>query len=163
VTLEELVELEASWQNKVSPIPGCFGWEPYSLESFSELLAIAASRNFLASFLDAGAGIGTKVIRATHYGLIASGIDLVPEFLAEAARIGADVQYGDVREWDYSLYGIVYVNHPLIDQDEEAQLEFAIHDGMASGSVLVAVNYGIAPDWPEIGRIGEWNAVWVKP
>lgn len=187
--LAGIAGLEAAWVGRVTPPPGCFGWEPYDPRLFAGLLAAclphvpAGNR----AFLDAGCGIGTKCLLAQRAGLAAHGIDLVPEFLAEAARLGVSAELADARAYGgYGSFGLVYVNHPLAcgpGCDDEAALEQRIHEAMAPGAVLLSVNCDLAPGcaahkpgtpctdacphdaaaWPQITRAGAWAAAWVKP
>ena len=182
-----MTALEAAWRGRVQVPSEFFGWEPYDLPAFMELLAAAmAAAPAGALFFDAGCGIGTKCLIAAQAGCVASGIDRVPEFVTEARRLGVDAQVADVRDWDYSPYGIVYVNHPLAcgpGCDDEAVLEHRVHESMAPGAALISVNYDLAPGcsvhgpdvpcteacphaaaaWREIARLGAWAAAWAKP
>jgi hypothetical protein len=110
----------------------------------------------------------------------------MPEFLTEAIRLGVACELADARDWDgYDRFGLVYLNHPLVcgpNCKDEAVLENWVHGQMSSGSVLLAVNYDLAPgcpahgslspcnddcpgtaSWHEITRTGQWAAAWVKP
>jgi SAM-dependent methyltransferase len=167
MTLAEIAALETAWQGRIPPDdPACFGWEPYSPDAFAALLEDCLPRvpSGNRTFLDAGCGIGTKCVLAAQAGLEAYGFDLVPEFLAEARQLGVACEQADARMFTrYGDFGLVYVNHPLVPGPGETALERRVHAAMAAGSVLMAVNYDIAPDWPEISRAGPWDAAWVKP
>lgn len=166
---EEIAGLEAAWAGRVTgrEDPAFFGWEPAPVPLFTPLLEACLPHvpPGNRTFLDAGCGIGTKALLAAGAGLEAYGLDRVPAYVAEAIRLGVTAWEGYAEDYDgYARYGCVYVNHPRRDPAGEAELERAIHAQMARGSVLLAVNYGIAPaGWAEVARAGDWNAAWVKP
>lgn len=120
-----------------------YGWEPYPAASFVNLLTIAMgqTRN-QGMFIDVGCGIGTKVRIAEAMGLDAYGVELFPEYVAEARRTGMRVQQYDVRTdgFDYSRYDIVYINHPLRDTVAQDAVEYRLQDRMKPGAVLITVN-----------------------
>ena len=190
MTLDEIHELETSWIGRVpSDDPECFGWEPFNIHVFADLidscLEYVPAGNRTA--LDAGCGIGTKCLYMFQAGLEAYGFDRMREFLDEAERLGVPCELADARTFArYGDYGLVYVNHPLAcgqGCNDEARLERAIHRQMRTGAVLLDVNYDLAPGcsahpadspctddcpedgaaWPEIVRWGRWSAAWVKP
>lgn len=180
--LEEINALEQSWIGRIPADPGYFAWEPFPVKQFADLLA-AVPRG---RFIDAGCGIGTKCFLAAQAGFDAEGIERVPAFVAEAHRLGVRAVQADVRDWDFSPYDVVYVNHPLAcgeGCDDEAVLEHHIHETMRSGAALIAVNYDLAPGcvahsqlvpcgdscqphslvgYREVARAAQWAAVWVK-
>lgn len=186
-----IVALEQEWIGRVeiSQPETYFDWQPFPVEQFITLLEACFLHVPVGNrtFLDAGCGIGTKLLIAADHNLDAHGIDRVPEYLTEAAQLGTDVEQSLIEDYAaYGTFGLVYVNHPLAtsatDMDE-VLLERLIHDQMASGSVLLAVNYDLAPGctahppdrvcdencpidtydgWAEIVRDGAWNAGWVK-
>lgn len=184
--LDEIAALEQAWLRKVAVPPEFFGWEPYDLTGFTDLLrqALPHVPPGNRTFLDAGCGIGTKCLVAEGCGLRAHGIDREPAFLAEARRLGVECEPADVRDFPrYGEYGLVYVNHPLTDPAAEVALERYVHEQAARRSVLLAVNYDLAPlcpahppvrpcdescpqgagPWLEVARSGAWAAARVKP
>lgn len=164
-----IAALEAAWQHRV-PVrePGEFwDWQPADLGVFARLLAAAVPHCPPGrTFCDVGCGIGTKCLLAEAAGIPAAGIDRVPEYLAEAARLGVAVTLADARTYRrYRSHGIVYVNHPLRDSAAEEVLERYIHAEMAPGAVLMAYNAGCFPPdtWREItADRPAWRGVWVK-
>jgi SAM-dependent methyltransferase len=191
VTLDEISALEASWLNRVqvSEREKYFDWQPADPVVFTRLLELCLPHvpPGNRTFLDAGCGIGTKCLIAAQHGLAAYGFDRVPEYVAEARRLGVSADPGLAEMYQgYGQHGLVYVNHPLAcgpGCDDEATLEHYIHEQMAPGSVLMFMNYDLAPGcsvhsqdqpctdacphdaaaWPEIARLGAWMAAWVKP
>jgi SAM-dependent methyltransferase len=168
MTIDEIAALEQQWVGRVQvPARGVyFDWQPAPVAMFAvlleECLPYVPSDN--KTFLDVGCGIGTKGLLAKQAGLDAYGLDRVPEYVSEAIRIGIVAWEGLAEDYDaYARYGMVYINHPLVPIFEEAVLERDIHSQMASGSVLMTVNYDVVPaGWAEIARVGDWNAGWVK-
>jgi trans-aconitate methyltransferase len=92
------------------------------------------------SFLDLGAGIGTKVLIAAQLGYQAMGVEVVPAYLSKAREIGANVAYGDVRSTSVRGFGIVYLNHPLADACEENALEARVLAELSPGAALINVH-----------------------
>lgn len=132
-----------------------YGWEPYPATSFVNLLTVAMSVNH-GKFIDVGCGIGTKVRIAEFMGLEAYGVELFAQYVEEARSIGVNVQAYDIREdgFDYSQYGIIYINHPLRDTHAQDLLEYRIQDQMDPGAVLITVNNirTMPEDWEMICR-----------
>jgi SAM-dependent methyltransferase len=179
MNIEEITELEEAWIKRHPEIrqrDDVYGWEPYPAWAFESLLLIAMSSNRTGAFLDVGSGIGTKVLIAQQLGLSACGIDMFPEYAAEADSIGVRTILADVREFQgYDKFGIVYINHPLRDRDEEFKLERMIQEQMAVGAALITVNNLRAvvnrsmgweviatPLWPDNPMRLRWDFVAVK-
>jgi SAM-dependent methyltransferase len=191
VDLAGITSLELSWLNRVaiSERDKYFDWQPADPAIFMQLLELCLPHvppgNL--TFLDAGCGIGTKCLLAAQSGLAAYGIDRVPEYLEEAARLGVDCELALAEDYQhYADFGLVYCNHPMVcgpGCEDEAVLEHYIHVQMAPGSVLMFANYDLAPGcsvhpqdrpctdecpheaaaWPQVARLGPWTAAWVKP
>jgi SAM-dependent methyltransferase len=188
--LAEIEALEAAWQGRVAVTEPetYFGWEPCPPRQFLDLLRaclphVPPGRR---TFIDAGCGIGTKLLLAQQEGLAAHGIDRVPEFVAEARRLGASADLGLIEDYTgFGRFGLVYYNHPLAcgpGCDFEAGLEHHIHRQVPPGSVVIGMNYDLAPGcrrhppdrpcdddcpyelagWAEVARLGPWAAAWVK-
>jgi SAM-dependent methyltransferase len=143
VTPEEIADLEDEWSQTANEAAalGQIGFLPYPLDGFRYLLQMV--RPFLPpahSFLDLGAGIGTKVLIAAQLGYQAMGVEVVPAYLTKAREIGANVAYGDVRSTSVRGFGIVYLNHPLAVADEQADLEARIRAELSPGAALICVN-----------------------
>lgn len=137
-----------------------YGWEPYPATAFVNLLYVAMSAN-RGKFIDVGCGIGTKVRIAEALGLEAYGIELFEPYVEEARSLGAQVQQFDIREeFDYSQYGIIYINHPFRDTHAQDVLEYRIQRQMAPGSVLITVNNirTMPEDWEMLCR-----PLWSEP
>lgn len=160
---------EANWRDQVwltrhkelREVEVLYGWEPYPAASFANLLTVAMSVN-RGTFLEVGCGIGTKLRIAEVMGLEALGLELFPEYVEEARSIGVQVQQYDIREdgFDYSQYGIVYINHPLRDTQAQDILEYRIQDQMKPGAVLITVNNirTMPEDWEMLCR-----PLWSEP
>jgi SAM-dependent methyltransferase len=143
VKLAEIDQLEQEWKD-IHPEhrqqEGRWGWEPFPVDRFLPLLVIAAARNH-GPFLDVGCGIGTKLLIAESRGLKAEGIEIVPDYVDEARRLGVNASVADAVTFTrYGEFGIVFINHPLKDFDAEDSLELMIQDQMSPGAVLITVN-----------------------
>jgi SAM-dependent methyltransferase len=142
--MTDLHALEMEWAGRMTEgVPlDCIRFIPYPMGRFRLLLETAMAHGS-GPFLDLGAGIGTKVLAAKEAGLDAHGIELVPAYLAEAERIGADVRPGDIRHIQASrlaLYGIIYLNHPLAGAEATQALENRVRVALRPGGVLICVN-----------------------
>lgn len=151
--IEAIRQLELDWLEKYrvlrSASEDSYGWEPFPISRFYNMLILAMSHN-RGPFLDVGCGIGTKVLLASQVGIEAQGIELFPEYVAEAERLGVKVEQADARSYGrYGEFGIIYINHPLRDIEEEDKLERHIQRQMVPGSVLIAVN--------NIRTVPRWN------
>jgi hypothetical protein len=186
--LEAITALEASWLGRVATTARdrYFDWQPAAPALFTRLLAACLPHvpPGNRTFIDAGCGIGTKCLLAGRYGLAAHGIDRVPEYVAEAARLGVSAELALIEDYTgFARYGLVYVDHPAVGGGDEARLEAGIHAQMAPRSVLMAMSYDLAPGcpahppgrpcddacptdahdgWTEVARLGAWIAGWVK-
>ena len=142
MTPEETADWEDEWAGH--PTPGTVGFIPYPLPEFRILLkaAIAAARFPAPTFIDLGAGIGSKVETAAQLGCKEPlGVEIYPAYIAEARRKGVcGVHYGDVRKTPVAGYGIVYLNHPLAVASEQLALEARIAAELSPGSVWICVH-----------------------
>ncbi len=160
--------LERSWVGKpIGRLDERFHlWAPYGVDEFLRLLDVAIPAARDKTFLDVGCGIGTKCLLAKDRGLEVHGVEWVPEYVAEARQLGVRVYEADIRNWpDYDKFGIVYLNCPFKDNEEEAEFERWLQDAIRSGSVLIQVNDCIAPvGWQTLFDDRKyWCGVWVKP
>jgi len=176
--LRELASAERAWNDRTVRYPraDAVPWLPFPRSQFIALLAdaveaapvrVLAGQFIPATFLDVGAGTGTKIrLAEALFGLTGMGIEIVPEMAAEAAAHHLRVELADAFEWD-GYYGadIVYLNRPSTLMEE---LEARVMDGMASGAVLMMVNGRCDPGtsgWTLVSR--EWgepvHGCWIKP
>jgi hypothetical protein len=164
---ETWAQLERDWWRKARQDvqPGCIGWVPYPFTRFLNLLHLAMGYS-KGPYLELGAGIGTKCLAAEVMGLEARGIENCADYLAEAQRLTAPVELGDVRTTDVSGAGIVFLNHPLSDAQAEIDLELAVQAQLAPGAVLITVNSLAAPvrgaHWVVIARPMHYDLVVMK-
>lgn len=161
----EIAALERSWEGRVqvSEPARYYGWVPSRATLFQGLLGLCVPHAPSRTFLDAGCGIGTKCLLAQQMGLAAHGIDRVLEYVEEAQRLGVGAEVCHIENYTgYASFGIVYFYQPAPD-DYEPVLEKVIHERMAPGAVLMSAAYVRDPGWPEIARLGERIAAWVKP
>jgi len=170
IDLRELEALEARWKEPGdSPLlPDAYGFQAFRIPDFLRLLAVAVMAVApMRSFLDAGCGIGTKVLIARDmFGLDAAGIDVVPSYVEEAGRLGLGgmVALVDVREFGgYGEQDIVYCYGPFREPDAQAAFEKRLHAAMRPGSILIAVMPTLKPrGWECLFRV-PWQGVWRKP
>jgi len=193
--LRELDAAEQTWRQQPVRYPreDAVPWMPYSIPHFVSLLteAVAASARprdpmrpepGALAFLDVGCGPGTKCrLASALFGLAASGVDIVPRFVGEAQAHGVNATVADAFDYFAPLeegatwppgcdpvwrYDIILVNRPSGLQDE---LEGMVMDRMASGAVLIAINWRHDPakerDWlPQYQEYGEpIVGVFLKP
>jgi trans-aconitate methyltransferase len=162
-----VVALESAWKDRHSCRDGdCWGFAAYPVDMFRRILAAAieAVAKPCPVFFDAGAGIGTKVLLAARAGCEASGVEHNQHYVDEAARIGAAVTLGDVREHDYSTADIVWLNWPLRDPVEQAALQAQIARQLHPGAVLALGNaYQPPPGWEQLTSVVNRDGAWRKP
>ena len=163
----DVAALEAYWHDR--PVdgvpPGCLPWLPYPADDFDVLLGEAVLLTLGTRFLDVGCGIGTKCVLAASRGLLAAGVEVVPAYQHEAARLGIPLFAADARMWDgYGEWDIVYVNCPLAADEAEAVLELRVQDRMRPGGVLISVNSAAPPGagWDVALRLNAHDLVAVK-
>ena len=161
VFLTDLREIEKQWRTEAASSPqdpDYVGWMPYDLSRFvmflTDAVAVATPGPLsLISFLDVGAGPGTKVLLARElYDMDAAGIEIVPEYRAAAVVLGAQVLLCDARTYlCYAAYDIVYLNRPVQDVAFERQVMAA----MRPGAVLITVNGMTRPPHTEWEPVAE--------
>lgn len=140
-----------------------YGYIPLPSREWKPSFGVAfAHLKPMALFLDVGAGVGTKVLRACHAGLNAYGIEINPRYQKIAQKLGASVLEADARIWDqYAIYDCVFMFHLLQDVEEEIALEHKIMSMMKSGAILIlygAVPWELDRDWEVLGE-----HCWRKP
>lgn len=147
--IAELEEIEAAWQDPPEArTDDHFPCIPYPLGLFADLCDTAVRAALRGSppdevwFLDVGCGIGTKAAYAHRmHGVHARGIDRFHQYVTEAERNGILAAVWDASEFThYSVYDIVYVNHPYRDPLAQHLLDQKIQDAMQPGSLLITVN-----------------------
>ena len=177
--LRELDTSERAWntRNVRYPRQDAVPFLPFPIPDFIPLLAAAVmvapcqlpefGEFPPTTFLDIGAGTGTKIrLAQALFGLKGGGIEIVPEFVAEARARGIRVEAVDA--FDFKGYGsvdIVYMNRPSTLMDE---LEGLVMEQMAPGAVLILVNGRNDPGkagWLMVSQeFGEpVIGVWIKP
>jgi SAM-dependent methyltransferase len=129
---------------------------PFPMHAFISLLDDGFTAAPGNRFLDVGAGPGSKMIRARDsYGMDVTGIEVVPEYAAEAGRRGLDVRVGDALDFtDYGDFDLIWLYRPFRDPDLEADLEKIIWDGMRAGAIVMCAGLEAMPPagsfWPEL-------------
>jgi trans-aconitate methyltransferase len=166
--LKSVTGLERAWQGNIPSanddqhIP----WLPFPIPEFVSLCTAAVTEAEGLTFLEVGCGIGTKMLIAeTIFGLDVFGIERVPEYVAQAQRIGLRVSEADAGEWKgYGNYDILWLNRPFRQPDTEAALETRIWAEAKPGAVVICANledrppsswYLIEDDWET--RRGVWQ------
>lgn len=170
-TLDDLAAAEIAWlkaRPAVQVKPGRYGLECYPLPEFAALLALARTAPSVPArpvFCDVGAGIGTKVLAAQRAGCLAWGVEAVPEYAAEARRLGADVICGDAEHQAYGHVDLAFQNCPYLDLRAEFAFEHWLRGRLRPGAVLISVNHFAAPPgWPALlDEPDRDRGVYVKP
>lgn len=164
MTPEEIADWEDEWAAKPGP-PGRIGFIPYPLDGFRTLLKAAlATRPATPSFLDLGAGIGSKLVVASQMGCKpVNGVEVVASYVAEARRRQLPVAFMDVTCAPVAFHAIVYLNHPLADPAAERALEERVHAELSPHALLIQVR-GLTPiphgaHWQTICQLNETDAV----
>jgi hypothetical protein len=154
----DLDRLEEEWASRDIETPaGCLRWLPYPLADWHKLMQkVIETGPRGCTYLELGAGIGTKVLAARRLGIDGYGIEINPVYVDEAMRIGAQVALGDVRKASVSGHGVVYLNHPLADETAERELEQRVQAELSPGAILVQVRSALVPagsHWELLGRL----------
>jgi hypothetical protein len=173
-----LEAIEAAWKDPGDYTDGVH-WPClfYDLDRFAVMLDSAAEAIWPTgggigpvpfTFLEVGSGIGTKAAYAMEaYGMLADGIERIPEYIAESRKLGIRTFEVDAMEFGgYQNYGIVYVNHPFRHRQQEEPLERKIQAEMLPGAVLIAVNSSYWPQWELLeprDRLWPMHGAWRKP
>jgi SAM-dependent methyltransferase len=141
-----------------------YGWSPFGLKKFNELLQLAADRSEPnAFFLEAGCGIGTKLYRARQLGLWEYGMDINSSFIDHARDVlGVRAYVGSVQDMPYDKADITYLSRPYKDDDKEIEYEKMVHEQIRNGTILIAAWAAVKPPWTILFRTGH-HGVWRKP
>ncbi len=104
-------------------------------------------------FLEVGCGIGTRMLIAREmFGLDVSGIERVPEYVAQAKELGLSVECIDALGWEgYGTFDVVWLNRPFRDPEMELALEGQIWAEVEPGTVVLCANLQDRPPtwwWP---------------
>jgi SAM-dependent methyltransferase len=166
-----MTALESLWSDRHScESADCWGFRGYPADWFRRMLeaAINAVDAERPSFIDLGAGIGTKCLYAERLGCTAYGVEHNGHYVAEARKIGASVDLGDVRDWTADIIAdadIVFVNCPLREPAAEIAFEAEVAAQMKPGAVLILGNRaGPAPQgWEQLTTVIERDGAWRKP
>jgi hypothetical protein len=134
-----------------------YGWSPFGLRKFEELLVLAADRTDAgALFMEAGCGIGTKLYRARQLGLWEYGMDINNNFIKHAREVlGVRAYLGSVREMPYDKADIVYISRPYKNDEVEVEYETSVHSAMRNGTILIAAFAAVKPEWEILFRTGQ--------
>jgi SAM-dependent methyltransferase len=149
--------LEKEWRGRIPDADKArCPWMPFPMSGYILLLDEAFAAAPGNRFLDVGCGPGSKMMRARDtYGLDVTGIEIVPEYAAEAGRHGLDVRLGDALDFkDYGEFDLIWIYRPFRDPDLEAALEDLIWDQMAVGALAMCAGLEAPPPagsfWPEL-------------
>jgi SAM-dependent methyltransferase len=168
-SMQLAARLEREWSGKLpdtdkSRCP----WMPYPMHAYISLLDEAFAAAPGNRFLEIGCGPGSKMIRARDtYGLDVTGIEIVPEYAAEAGRHGLDVRLGDALDFaDYGGFDLIWLYRPFRDPDAQAALEKTIWDQMAPGALVICAGLEAPPPagsfWPELDDLELQRGIYRK-
>ncbi len=165
--LAELARLDREWMivpaghDDVRSVP----WMPFPMHDFIALVAEALPEAGGDRFLEIGCGIGTRMKAASViFGLDVHGVERVPEYAAEAVKLGMDAEVTDALTYDgYGKYDIIWFNRPFRDPELQRQLEARVWDQVASGAVVICANLEAPPPanwWPVLNdsEVRRWIA-----
>ncbi len=116
-------------------------------------------------FLEAGCGLGTKVLLAERIGYEASGVEIHPGYVATARQLVSphQIHEADLRTFDrYDQFDVIYSYTPMRTPAGNRLILEQMLDGMADGAILLLCSCEGAR-WPAIHRDGVhyvWDADW---
>jgi SAM-dependent methyltransferase len=168
------MEMDALGRERgTEPDPDIWRWSPQDIIEFDEMLGVAF--NALVrdtglrqlTFVEAGAGIGTKLYLARHkYNLREWGFEINPDYISRAKALGVRIELRDLRadpRPDWGIYDIVYIARPFKDDAQEVEWEQSVQDAMGRGAVLISAFTARKPyTWKCIYR-KPFRGVWIKP
>jgi SAM-dependent methyltransferase len=160
--------LESAWQDKHSCRDAdCWGFAAYPVDLFRRILnaAVIGSGKAHPVFVDAGAGIGTKVLLAKRAGCDAWGIEHNEHYVTEAKKLGADVKLANVWGYDYLGADIVWVNCPFREPADEIRFEAYVAEHLRPGAILCLANSPGGPPagWELLTSVINRDGAWRKP
>ncbi len=143
-------------------------WMPFPLFEYVALLAEAMPVLEGSRLLEVGCGIGTRMLIAQElFGLDVHGFDRVPEYVAQAGKLGLDATEADALTFgDYGNYDAVWFNRPFRDPVPQRELEARVWDAMAPGAVVIAANLEAPPPQTWLMVLNDWEVrrgIWWKP
>jgi len=90
------------------------------------------------SFVDAGCGLGIKLIIAEGMGFNVTGIEIDHKIIKRAEEIfyphRLNIECQDILEHDYSKYDVIYFYCPFHNRKKQAEFEQRIHSQMKPGA-----------------------------
>jgi hypothetical protein len=143
-------------------------WMPFPLFDFIAMTAEALPDIQGPRFLEIGCGIGTRMLIAQEvFGLDVQGIDRVPEYLDEAAKLRMDVLEIDAMDFsEYGEYDLLWFNRPFLDPALQLLLEAKVWNEMRSGGVVMCANLEAKPPPTWWIVLDDWEVrrgIWRKP
>ena len=102
-------------------------------------------------FIDAGCGIGTKVIIAEAMGCVAEGLEISKKLIEDGKKLfqfngrHPRILQGDIRNHEYSKYDIIYFYCPLSNKRQEKIFEELVWKQAKVGTYVIAYGLDIYP------------------
>jgi SAM-dependent methyltransferase len=137
--------------SKESRSDGSYCCIPYYIHDFiyclwliSEFFRNTGQSMHNKCFVDAGCGIGDKVLMALVYlECNAIGLEIDDETISDANFIFGDIVKkrvikGDILKHDYSKYDIIYYYQPIAKRDKEEQFEKLVEETCKVGAIIFA-------------------------
>lgn len=131
------VERQVAPQVEYSESDRYYAWEPLPANVFiSGLREIGDSAG--RSLVDAGCGIGTKLVVAREFGWQnLYGVERRAEYVAHAKQMcpNATITVGQIEDHDFSSYDVVYMFQPAREPSLETWLEHHVVSRMRPGAI----------------------------
>jgi len=100
-------------------------------------------------FIDAGCGLGVKLVIAEGMGCDVSGIEIDRKLINRAKRIfksdRLNIKCQDILKHDYSTYDIIYFYRPFYDPKKQTEFEKRIQSQMKKGAYLMGFDSVTCP------------------
>lgn len=169
-TIQKASELDQQWMRNPAgrDSAACTPWMPFPMFDFIALVAEALPGAPGERFLEAGCGIGTRMLLAqVIFGLDVAGFDRVPEYVHEAQKLGLAARCEDAAGYDgYGDADIVWFNRPFRDRVPQADLEQKVWNEMKPGAVVICANLEGRPPqdwWLVLDDMEVRRGIWQKP
>ena len=149
--------------------PECYGFIPWPNSHFIKVLLHVLQHQHKhhpskrkLRFLNAGCGMGLKVIIAEAMGCIATGLEISPKLIEKGKKFFSfnsrhpRLQQGDIRSHDYGEYDIIFFYCPLRSVTQEELFEHRVWEQCKVGAYVIG-QQGLTRPPRRFDDVGEYG------